>query len=132
VVDLDSDLAPLLARAGILMFEYDADAFLITALGSCLGGPTPDVEVRSGITSPDSVRRALSGEMVVDRVEVAGRTIAVHHEPVRSDGGRVERVLVTAFDVGIVADSRDPLQALLAALPGAQFVKPLHMTERPA
>ncbi len=93
------DLAPLLARARILMFEYDADGFLLSASGSCLGSCDPELEVRAGLITPSAVRRACGGEEFVERVSVDGRTIAVRHQPVRGDGGGIDRVLVTAFDL---------------------------------
>ncbi len=95
-----SDLAPLLAQAHILMFEYDADGFLVSAVGSCIGGGDPEIEVRAGLVSPSVVRRAAAGERVVDRTRLGGRWIAVVHEPVRDARGLVERVLATAFDIG--------------------------------
>lgn len=95
----NADIAALLARAGILMFEYDRDGFLIRASGSCLGGADAALEIRSGLVSPDVVRRATSGLAVVERVTVNGRQIAMRHEPVRGTDGRIERVVVTAFDV---------------------------------
>src|SRR6266511_382375 len=78
--EIGSELGPLLARAHILMFEYDTDGFLLSAVGSCLGAD-PDVEVRAGLVSPAIVRRAIAGEPVIGRA------------------GTVERVLATAFDV---------------------------------
>ena len=98
-----TDLAPLLEKAGILMFEYDIDGILLSASGSCLGGSDPELEVRMGIVTPSSVRRATSGQMVIEWIRIADRTIAVHHEPVRDEEERVERVVVTAFDVTPVA-----------------------------
>lgn len=96
--EIAGELGPLLARAHILMFEYDADGFLVSAVGSCLGAD-PDVEVRSGLASPEIVQRAVAGERVVERTRVLGRSIAVVHEPVVGRCGTVERVLATAFDV---------------------------------
>ena len=99
----DADLAPLLEKAGILMFEYDIDGILMSASGSCLGGGDPELEVRMGIVTPASVRRATSGQMVIEWIRIGDRTIAVHHEPVRGERDLVERVVVTAFDVSPVA-----------------------------
>ena len=101
--DGDRDLAPLLEKAGILMFEYDLDGILLCATGSCLGGGDPELEVRMGIVTPASVRRAISGQMVIEWIRIGDRTIAVHHEPVRGECDHVERVVVTAFDVTPVA-----------------------------
>lgn len=95
-IDTATELGPLLARAHILMFEYDRDGFLVSAAGSILGGDA-DVEVRSGLTSPQAVRRALAGERVIDRADVMGKRITVIHEPVLTDDG-VERVVATAFE----------------------------------
>lgn len=95
----ERDLAPHLARAGILMFEYDPDGLLIRASGSCLGGSDPAMEVRAGLVTPSVVRRAAAGEIVIDEVRVADRTIAVRHEPVRGDRGRILKVVATACDV---------------------------------
>lgn len=121
VADADLDLAPLLAKAGILMFEYDADGILLCATGSCLGAGDPELEVRMGLVTPASVRRATSGQMVVEWIRIEDRTIAVHHEPVRGeDCDHIERVVVTAFDV----------TDLGRALP--EIVTPLHMTGAPA
>lgn len=100
--EIGTELGPLLARAHILMFEYDADGFLVSAVGSCLGAE-PDVEVRAGLASPQVVRRAVAGERVVDRTRVLGRDITVIHEPVLSERGRVERVVATAFEVREIA-----------------------------
>ncbi|MBI2325586.1 MAG: hypothetical protein HYU87_11585 [Chloroflexi bacterium] len=98
--EIASELGALLAQAHILMFEYDRDGFLVSAVGSCIGGVEPDVEIRAGLVSPTVVRRAVAGERVMDRARVAGRWIAVVHEPVRGERGQVERVLATAFDIG--------------------------------
>lgn len=98
--EIASELGPLLAQAHILMFEYDPDGFLVSAVGSCVGGAEPDIEIRAGLVSPAVVRRAVAGERVVDRTRVGGRWIAVVHEPVRGERGQVERVLATAFDIG--------------------------------
>jgi hypothetical protein len=94
--DTATELGPLLARAHILMFEYDRDGFLVSATGSILGGEA-DVEVRSGLARLQAVRRALAGERVVDQAEVMGRRVTVIHEPVVSDAG-IERVVATAFE----------------------------------
>lgn len=94
--DAATELAPLLAEAGILIFEYDAEGFLLGAAGSCLGSPDPALEVRAGLASPDTVRRAVAGELVVEELRISDRTIAVRHEPVRTDRGDVERVVATA------------------------------------
>lgn len=96
--EIAAELGPLLARAHILMFEYDTDGFLVSAVGSCLGAD-PDIEVRSGLTSPQVVRRAVAGERVVDRARILGRVITVIHEPVLGERGSVERVVATAFEV---------------------------------
>lgn len=96
-----AELGPLLARAHILMFEYDRDGFLVSAAGSILGGDA-DVEVRSGLADPQVVRRALAGERVVDHAEVMGRRITVIHEPVLGDGC-IERVVATAFEEKLTA-----------------------------
>jgi hypothetical protein len=98
--EITPDLGALLAQAHILMFEYDADGFLLGAVGSCIGGPDPEIEVRAGLVSPAVVRRAAAGERVMDRARVAGRWIAVVHEPVRGERGQIERILATAFDIG--------------------------------
>lgn len=114
----NADITALLARAGILMFEYDRDGFLLRASGSCLGGADAALEVRSGLVSPDVVRRATSGLAVVERVAVNGRQIAVRHEPVRGADGRVERVVVTAFDVTDLSGAQHALTpAWLRSLP---------------
>lgn len=111
--DGERDLGPLLADAGILMFEYDVEGSLLTATGSCLGGPDPSMEVRAGLVTPSAVRRASAGEILVDEVRIGGRTIAVRHEPVRDENGAVARVVATACDVGRV--SSDPRLMGLAA-----------------
>lgn len=103
--DIEHDLAPLLEKAGILMFEYDADGVLLSASGSCLGSTDPELEVRMGIVTPASVRRATGGQMVIEWIRIGDRTIAVHHEPVRGECDHVERVVVTAFDVTPVASA---------------------------
>ena len=101
----DHDLAPLLEKAGILMFEYDRDGILLCASGSCLGGGDPELEVRMGLATPTSVRRAAAGQMVIEWIRIGDRTIAVHHEPVRSERDLIDRVVVTAFDVTPVASA---------------------------
>lgn len=118
--DPDADLAPLLAKAGILMFEYDVDGFLVRAIGSCLGGADPELEVRSGLASPDQVRRALGGTPLLDHIRMGRRTIAVRHQPVRDAAGRVERVVVTAFDVTHLAPTAgEPVTPWLASIAAA-------------
>lgn len=97
--DDERDLEPLLTDAGILMFEYDVDGFLIRASGSCLGGADPTMEVHAGLVTPSIVRRAAAGQVVVDELRVADRTIAVRHEPVRDEAARVVRIVATACDV---------------------------------
>jgi hypothetical protein len=103
--EIGHDLAPLLEKAGILMFEYDVDGILLSASGSCLGGASPELEVRMGIVTPGSVRRATSGQMVIEWIRLGDRTVAVHHEPVRGEGDRIERVVATAFDVTPIASA---------------------------
>jgi hypothetical protein len=95
--EIAAEIGPFLARARILMFEYDTDGFLISAVGSCLGAD-PDVEVRAGLASPHTVRRTVAGERVVDRIDVMGRRLTVIHEPVLGELG-VEKVVATAFEV---------------------------------
>lgn len=115
---IDTELAPLLASARILIFEYDRDGFLMSASGSCLGGGDPALEVRSGLVSPDVVRRAVSGSAVVERLTVHGRQIAMRHDPVRGPSGTVDRVVVTAVDVTELARSHEgAVPAWLAELP---------------
>ncbi len=115
--DTGRDLEALLTKAGILMFEYDVDGFLLTASGSCLGGSDPAMEVHAGLVTPSVVRRAAGGEIVIDQVRVADRTISVRHEPVRGDDGRTVKVLATACDVtALVAGA--PL-SLAAGFPAA-------------
>lgn len=117
---IDTELAPLLANARILIFEYDRDGYLVSASGSCLGSGDPALEVRSGLVSPDVVRRAVSGTAVVERLTVNGRQIATRHDPVRSPGGTVDRVVVTAVDVTDLAGADEgPVPAWLATLPAA-------------
>lgn len=99
--EIATELGPLLARARILMFEYDRDGFLVSATGSILGGDA-DVEVRAGLARLQTVRRALAGERVVEHAEVLGRRVTVIHEPVVGDGG-VERVVATAFEERVTA-----------------------------
>lgn len=93
--EIATELGPLLARAHILMFEYDREGLLVSAAGSCLG-TDPELEVRAGLVTPEIMRRAIAGERVVERTDVLGRHVTVIHEPV-VDGGRVERVVATAF-----------------------------------
>lgn len=97
--DIATDLAGLLARAGILMFSYDPDGYLLSATGSCLGGGDAALEVRAGLVTPGVVRRAALGERVVECVHIGEREVAVVHEPVLNERGGVERILATAFPV---------------------------------
>ncbi len=113
--DDERDLAPLLAQAGILMFEYDVDGFLIRASGSCLGGSDPTIEVRAGLVTPSVVRRAAAGETVIDEVQVADRTIAVRHEPVRGDGGQTVKIVATACDITRRETATPPVLGILPA-----------------
>lgn len=99
--EIAGELGPLLARARILMFEYDRDGFLVSATGSVLGGDA-DVEVRSGLAGADAVGRALAGERVVVHAQVMGRRVTVIHEPVVGDGG-IDRVVATAFEETVTA-----------------------------
>lgn len=92
-------LGPLLTDAGILIFEYDVDGFLIRASGSCLGGADPTMEVRAGLVTPSVVRRAAAGQIVIDEINLCDRTIAVRHEPVRDEAARIVRIVATACDV---------------------------------
>lgn len=94
--EVATTLAPVLAEAGILLFEYDLDGFFLGSAGSCLGGPDPEMEVRAGLAPPDVVRRATRGELVIHDVWILGRRISVRHEPVLSGRGEVERVVATA------------------------------------
>lgn len=112
--DDERDLGPLLADAGILIFEYDVDGALLKASGSCLGGPDPSMEVRAGLVTPSTVRRASAGEILVDEVHVGGRTISVRHEPVRDANGAITRIVATACDVR-PASSKPRLLGLAAA-----------------
>ncbi len=114
--DTERDLEPLLAKAGILMFEYDMDGFLLNATGSCLGGSDPAMEVHAGLVTPAIVRQAVGGEVVLDQVRVADRTISVRHEPVRGEDGRTVRVLATACDVTTLLAG---LRSFTAGLPAA-------------
>jgi hypothetical protein len=43
--------------------------------------------------------------MVIEWIRIGDRTIAVHHEPVRSERDLIDRVVVTAFDVTPVASA---------------------------
>lgn len=99
VNDADGDLAPLLAQAGILMFEYDVDGFLLRASGSCLGASDPATEIRAGLVTPAVARLAAAGQTVVDEVRVADRTITVRHEPVLGECGETVRIVATAYDM---------------------------------
>lgn len=94
-----AELEPLLADAGLLMFEYDTDGFLLRAVGSCLGGSDPALEVRAGLVSPDVVRRAAAGRPLSVTVTIGRRRISVRHEPVVGKRGRVEKIVATAIDV---------------------------------
>ena len=58
-----------------------------------------------GLATPTSVRRAAAGQMVIEWIRIGDRTIAVHHEPVRSERDLIDRVVVTAFDVTPVASA---------------------------
>jgi hypothetical protein len=113
---LPSDLGPLLADAGLLMFEYDTDGFLVRAIGSCLGGSDPMLEVRSGLVSADIVKRAASGRTVDITVPVGRRRISVRHEPVRGADGRVERIVATAVDVTVAKARVRAVPAWLTSL----------------
>ncbi len=99
VNDDERDLAPLLAQAGILMFEYDVDGFLLHASGSCLGASDPAIEVRAGLVTPEVAKLAAAGQIVVDEVRVADRMITVRHEPVRGEQGETVRIVATAYDM---------------------------------
>ncbi|OGO67801.1 MAG: hypothetical protein A3H36_09460 [Chloroflexi bacterium RIFCSPLOWO2_02_FULL_71_16] len=116
---LNDDLGPLLADAGLLMFEYDADGFVVRAIGSCLGGSDPMLEVRSGLVSPEVVRRAAAGRSVTVQIAVGRRRISVKHEPVRGAGGRVERIVATAIDVTKARARARGVPALIRSLPSA-------------
>lgn len=115
--EIDRDLGPLLEKAGILLFEYDADGFLIRAQGSALGYGDPELEVRAGLVTPESVRRAVAGTTFAERVTVASRCIAVRHEPVLDAAGRTARVLATACDVSRIEAATDAAIPLLVSLP---------------
>ena len=97
--DDERDLAPLLARAGILMFEYDVDGFLLRASGSCLGGADPSIEVRAGLVTPSVARLAAAGQIVLDEIRIADRMIRVRHEPVRGEHGETVKIVATAYDM---------------------------------
>lgn len=84
--------------ARVLVFEYDADGFLVFAMGSCLGGPDPSIEVRAGLLSADVVRRALAGEVITERLVVSGRLVVVRHRPIWDEDGSVTRVRCAAVD----------------------------------
>ncbi len=114
--DDELGLAPLLARAGILVFEYDRDGFLLRASGSCLGGTDPSIEVRAGLVTPGVVRLAAAGQIVLDEVRVADRMITVRHEPVRDEHGTTVKIVATAYDMSARAKASAP--ALLRMLPG--------------
>ncbi len=114
-----AELGPLLADAGLLMFEYDTDGFLVRAVGSCLGGSDPALEVRSGLVSADVVRRAAAGRAFTVTVTVGRRRISVRHEPVLGGGGRVRRIVATAVDVTAVRARARAVPAWLTALPRA-------------
>jgi hypothetical protein len=111
-----AELGPLLADAGLLMFEYDRDGYLVRAIGSCLGGSDPMLEVRSGLVSADVVRRAVSGNTVNVTVPVGRRRISVRHEPVIGRNGRVERVVATAVDVTVAKARARAVPAWLTSL----------------
>ena len=117
--EIAAELGPLLAKAHILMFEYDADGFLVSATGSCLGGAAPEMEVRAGLVSPSVVRRAATGERVVDRTRIGSRSIAVIHEPVRDQRGHVRRILATAVDVTEPVAATDASARWLELLPAS-------------
>jgi hypothetical protein len=117
--EIAAELGPLLAQAHILMFEYDVDGFLVSAHGSCLGGADPEIEVRAGLVSPAVVRRAATGERVVDRARIGARSITVIHEPVRDENGRIERILATAVDVTQPSAAAEPSARWLALLPAS-------------
>lgn len=115
--ETESDLVPLLAKAGILIFEYDADGYLLRASGSALGYGDPELEVRAGLVTPESVRRAVGGAAFTERVEVGSRCIAVRHEPVCDASGRALRVLATACDVTRFERAAHEALTLIAPLP---------------
>ncbi len=115
--EIERDLAPLLEQAGILIFEYDAEGFLLRAQGSALGYGDPDLEVRAGLVTPESVRRAVAGAAFAERVTVGSRCIAVRHEPVCDADGRTARVLATACDVRRIDTAAETVIPLLASLP---------------
>lgn len=115
--EIELDLAPLLAKAGILVFEYDPDGFLLRAHGSALGYGDADLEVRAGLVTPESVRRAVAGAAFTERVRIGSRSIAVRHEPVCDENGRTQRVLATACDVSRIESAADTVVPLIASLP---------------
>jgi hypothetical protein len=115
--DAERALGPLLSRAGILVFEYDLEGFLVNASGSCLGLPEPAMEVHAGLVTLSVADRAANGEVVIDRVHVMGRTISVRHEAVRDADGRPVKIVASACDV--TAGARDAALSMLAALPAA-------------
>lgn len=114
-----AELGPLLADAGLLMFEYDTDGFLIRAVGSCLGGSDAALEVRSGLVSSDVVRRAMAGRPLTVTVRVGSRRISVRHEPVIGRDGRVKRVVATAVDVTSARARARAVPAWLTSLASA-------------
>ena len=111
-----AELGPLLADAGLLMFEYDTDGFLVRALGSCLGGGDPHLEVRSGLVSAAVVKRAMEGRPLTVNVKVGRRRISVRHEPVIGRDGRVKRVVATAVDVTSAKARASAVPAWLTSL----------------
>jgi len=111
-----AELGPLLADAGLLMFEYDNDGFLVRAVGSCLGGSDAALEVRSGLVSADVVKRAMEGRPITVNVKVGRRRISVRHEPVVGRDGRVKRVVATAIDVTTAKARASAIPAWLSSL----------------
>jgi hypothetical protein len=114
-----AELGPLLADAGLLMFEYDTDGLLVRAVGSCLGGSDAALEVRSGLVSADVVKRAMEGRPLTVNVKVGKRRISVRHEPVLGRDGRVKRVVATAIDVTIAKARANAIPAWLSSLASA-------------
>jgi hypothetical protein len=114
-----AELGPLLADAGLLMFEYDTEGFLVRAVGSCLGGSDAALEVRSGLVSADVVRRAMEGRPLTVNVKVGSRRISVRHEPVLGRDGRVQRVVATAVDVTSARARARAVPAWLTSLASA-------------